>query len=158
MHGRQRRLLPAQSSRAFGSGAVTRPVFLKRGGSLTGLSPLSKEDRVKSSRGFVSLMGLAAMLAAVLLTSPSRLMGQKREDFIALQRDVAQLQDQLKQMQTDQDQKLTALQTLIQQALEASGKLSAGLGSLQDNLRSGMSEQQQRTAAPLATMNNKLNQ
>lgn len=113
---------------------------------------------MKPSRGFVSLLGMAGVLAAGLLTPASRALAQKREDFIALQRDVAQLQDQLKQMQTDQDQKLAALQTLIQQALDSSQRISAGMASLQDNLKASMTEQQNRTAAPLANLNNKVNQ
>jgi TolA-binding protein len=117
---------------------------------------------MKPSRGFYSLLvsalGLAALLATGLLPPATSLMAQKREDFIALQRDVAQLQDQLKQMQTAEDQKLAALQTLIQQALDASTKVNAGMASLQDSVRKSMAEEQQRTAAPLATMNNKVNQ
>jgi TolA-binding protein len=117
---------------------------------------------MKPSRGFFaslgSALGLAALLAAGLLPPATSLMAQKREDFIALQRDVAQLQDQIKQLQTDQNQKLAALQTLIQQALDASTKVNAGMASLQDNVRRSMTEEQQRTAAPLATMNNKVNQ
>jgi TolA-binding protein len=116
---------------------------------------------MRPSGGFLSLLGLtgfAAWMAAGLLTPAASLMAQKREDFIALQRDVAQLQDQLKQMETDQNQKLAALQTLIQQALDASQKVNAGMASLQDNLKSSMAEQQNRTAAPLANLNNKVNQ
>jgi TolA-binding protein len=113
---------------------------------------------MKPSRGFLSLLGLTALLAAGLLPPSPMLMAQKREDFIALQRDVAQLQDQMKQMQTEQNQKLAALQTLIQQALDASTKVNAEMGSLQNSLRTGLAEQQNRTAAPLATLNNKVNQ
>jgi TolA-binding protein len=113
---------------------------------------------MKPSRGSVSRMGLAALLAAGLFPSPPSLLAQKREDFIALQRDVAQLQDQIKQMQDGENQKLAALQTLLQQALDSSAKLSAGLSALQDNLRTSMSEQQNRTAAPLATLTGKVGQ
>src|ERR1700694_3220425 len=93
---------------------------------------------VSHSRGFVSHLGLAALLAAALLPSPPQLQAQKREDFIALQRDGAQLQDQIKQMQADQNLKLTALQSMLQQALDSSSRLSAGMASLQDSLRTGM--------------------
>jgi len=111
---------------------------------------------MRPSRGFLTLLGLTILLAAGLL--PPSLMAQKREDFIALQRDVAQLQDQIKQMQTEQNQKLAALQTLIQQALDNSTKVNAEMVSLQNSLRTGLAEQQNRTAAPLATLNNKVNQ
>ena len=47
---------------------------------------------------------LAAMPLALLgfLLAPS-LLAQKREDILSIQRDVAQLQDQIKQLQTSQD-------------------------------------------------------
>ncbi len=113
---------------------------------------------MKPYRGFLSQLGCAALLAASVFSLPPRLMAQKREDFIALQRDVAQLQDQIKQMQTEQDQKMGALQMLLQQSLDSSARLSAGLAALQENLRAGMNEQQNRTVAPLATINGKMGQ
>jgi len=53
-----------------------------------------------------------------LLVCPGLLLAQKREDILSIQRDVAQLQDQMKQMQTSQDQKFAALQALVQQAVD----------------------------------------
>jgi TolA-binding protein len=113
---------------------------------------------MRPSRGFISLAGLTALLTAGLLLPAPSAMAQKREDFIALQRDVAQLQDQLKQMQTDQEQKLAALQALIQQALDASKGVTSGMAALQSNLKISMTEEQTRVTAPLATLNNKVNQ
>src|SRR5579871_4027431 len=110
---------------------------------------------MRASRGWVSI---AALVGLGMLLPTSGLMGQKREDFIALQRDVAQLQDQIKQMQSEQDQKFQALQTLLQQAVDASVKNGAAMSALQDNIRKSLAEEQQRSAAPLANLNNKVNQ
>ena len=52
------------------------------------------------------------------------LLAQKREDILSIQRDVAQLQDQIKQLQTSQDQKIAALESLIKQALDQSNQAS----------------------------------
>ena len=54
----------------------------------------------------MKLSRLAAfqMVLSGCLLAPS-LLAQKREDILSIQRDVAQLQDQIKQLQTSQDQK-----------------------------------------------------
>jgi TolA-binding protein len=83
---------------------------------------------------------------------------QKREDFIALQRDVAQLQDQMKQLQKSQDEKMAALQALVQQALDASAKLSTNLSTLQSSLTTSMAEQQGKVVAPVAVLSTKVDQ
>jgi hypothetical protein len=72
------------------------------------------------------LYRLAALQLVLLgcLPAPS-LLAQRREDILSIQRDVAQLQDQIKQLQTSQDQKLTALESLIKQALDQSNQASA---------------------------------
>jgi 2-(1,2-epoxy-1,2-dihydrophenyl)acetyl-CoA isomerase len=69
----------------------------------------------------MKLYRLAALQLVLLgcLPAPS-LLAQRREDILSIQRDVAQLQDQIKQLQSSQDQKLAALESLIKQALNAS--------------------------------------
>ena len=83
---------------------------------------------------------------------------QRREDLLSIQRDVAQLQDQVKQMQAGQDQKLAALESLLKQALEESGKVSASLVTLQQNLTERINEQQTKMVAPVAALGTKLDQ
>ncbi len=68
---------------------------------------------------------------ADLRRSPWR---QKRDDILSIQRDVAQLQDQVKQLQAGQDQKIASLENLIRQALEESGKVSSAAAALQRTL------------------------
>jgi TolA-binding protein len=112
-----------------------------------------EEDRMKPSRILVlSLAAAAGMLG------PDTLLAQRREDFIALQRDVAQLQEQMRQMQRAQDEKLAALTALVQQAVDASGKLSSGLTTLQQNVGTTLSDQQGKVAGSLAALNTKTDQ
>jgi len=85
-------------------------------------------------------------------------MGQKRDDILSIQRDVAQLQDQVKQLQTGQDQKMTALEGMIRQALEESGKVSAAAGALQRTLTDRLTDQQAKVAAPVAVLGTKMDQ
>src|SRR5450432_864937 len=91
------------------------------------------------------------------LPAPS-LLAQKREDILSIQRDVAQLQDQIKQLQTSQDQKLAALESLIKQALEQSNQASASMTALQRTLTDRLNDQQSKVAAPIAVLGTKVDQ
>lgn len=98
----------------------------------------------------------AAALFALAL--PGFLSAQKREDILSIQRDVAQLQDQLKQMQTAQDQKMDAIQALVKQALEESAKLSAALTAMQKSVGGQLADQQSKVVAPVATLGAKVDE
>lgn len=101
----------------------------------------------------------AFRLAAVgLLVCPGFLLAQKREDFLSIQRDVAQLQDQVKQLQASQDQKFASLQALIQQTAEESTRVSAAVNALQKTLGDRLADQQNKLEAPVATLGAKLDQ
>jgi hypothetical protein len=65
-----------------------------------------------------------AVVLGLALSSPLA-MAQKRDDILSIQRDVAQLQDQVKQLQAGQDQKIATLESLIKQALDESGSATA---------------------------------
>ncbi len=97
-------------------------------------------------------------VSAILLSIPALTFAQRREDILSIQRDVAQLQDQIKQLQAGQDQKLAALQTLIQQAVEESAKLNVALGSMQKGVTERLTEQQARVVAPVATLGTKVDE
>jgi len=107
----------------------------------------------------MKLSRLAAfqMVLSGCLLAPS-LLAQKREDILSIQRDVAQLQDQIKQLQTSQDQKLTALESLIKQALDQSNQASASMTALQRTLTDRLNDQQSKVAAPIAVLGTKVDQ
>jgi len=85
-------------------------------------------------------------------------MGQKRDDFLSIQRDVAQLQDQVRQLQAGQDQKMSALEGLIRQAVQQSNSVSAAAGTLQRTLTERLNEQQAKVEAPIAVLGTKVDQ
>jgi len=87
-----------------------------------------------------------------------RLLAQKREDILSIQRDVAQLQDQVKQLQTSQDLKLATLESLIKQALEQSNQATASMTTLQRTLTDRLNDQQTKVAAPIAVLGTKVDQ
>jgi TolA-binding protein len=105
---------------------------------------------------FYRLAALQLVLFVCLL-APG-LLAQKREDILSIQRDVAQLQDQIKQLQTSQDQKLTALESLIKQALDQSNQASASMTALQRTLTDRLNDQQSKVAAPIAVLGTKVDQ
>jgi tol-pal system protein YbgF len=98
---------------------------------------------------------VCGMLSAAL---PSLLSAQKREDILSIQRDVAQVQDQLRQMQASQDQKMEAIQAALKQALEESAKLSTALAALDKNVSDRLAEQQVKVVAPVATLGTKVDE
>lgn len=99
---------------------------------------------------------LLAILSAVFILQP--LYAQKREDILSIQRDVAQLQDQLTQMRTDQDQKLTAIQNMLRQALDESSRLSSTVATLERTMNERLNQQQARTEVPLSNIGVKVDQ
>jgi TolA-binding protein len=107
----------------------------------------------------MKLSRLAALPLVLLVCLPAPgLLAQKREDILSIQRDVAQLQDQIKQLQTSQDQKLTELESLIKQALDQSNHASASMTALQRTLTDRLNDQQEKVAAPIAVLGTKVDQ
>src|ERR1019366_2197029 len=107
----------------------------------------------------MKLSRLAALPLVLLVCLPAPgLLAQKREDILSIQRDVAQLQDQVKQLQASQDQKIGALQALMQQAMEESSRVSAAVNALQKTLADRLADQQNKLEAPLATVSARLDQ
>jgi tol-pal system protein YbgF len=77
---------------------------------------------------------LCVALVAASLLAPGLTFAASREEQ-EMQRDIAQLQDQVRMLQSSFDQKMATIQTLVQQALDAASKadtnvsvLSAGVG------------------------------
>ncbi|HYV64210.1 MAG TPA: hypothetical protein VE958_16120, partial [Bryobacteraceae bacterium] len=94
-----------------------------------------------------------------LLLFPGKLPAQSEKVMIQeLQRDVAQLQNQLRQYKESQDQKNAELESLLKQSLEANAKLVANLGTLQQTLTASMAEQQNKLVQPINLVGNKVDQ
>ncbi len=100
----------------------------------------------------ITLMLIFSSLAPVLCVA------QKKEAVIEIQRDVAQLQDQVKTLQKSQDEKLTTLTTLLQQSLENTNRLNAQLAVLQDRLGEKLSGDVRALVSPIAGVGTKIDQ
>jgi TolA-binding protein len=93
-----------------------------------------------------------------LVFGPALLMGQKRDDIVAIQRDLANLEDEVKQLKTAQDEKMAALQGMLQQAVDASSRVTGSITALQKEIDSKLSDQQNKLVAPIATVGSKVDQ
>ena len=103
-------------------------------------------------------MRVSRLAAIGLLLLPAWATAQKRDDLLSIQRDVAQMQDDLKQMKSGQDQKLAALESLLKQALEESNKLSGEMTALQRSLTDRVNEQATKMVGPIAVIGTKVDQ
>jgi TolA-binding protein len=97
-------------------------------------------------------------LGLTLVLTPAMSLAQKKEDIIALQRDVATLQEQLKGLQKSQDDKFAATQSMLQQAIDANGKVTSAMAALQRDIDSRLNDQQGKLVAPVATLGSKIDQ
>src|SRR5215469_10357534 len=85
-------------------------------------------------------------------------LAQKREDILSIQRDIASLQEQVRQLQKSQDERMAALQSLLQQAVDSSAKLPGGFTQLQRDIDKKLSDLQASVVAPIATLSTKVDQ
>jgi len=95
-----------------------------------------------------------AMLPAVLLFPGLTFAASK--EIVELQRDVALLQEQVRTLQRSQDEKLSAIQVLIQQALDAANKANTSVALLQNNLQQSTKEQQSKVGTAVVDMGAKI--
>jgi TolA-binding protein len=97
------------------------------------------------------------LLLSIALT-PTILLGQKHDELVSIQRDVAQLEDQMKQLQKTLDEKMAALVALVQQSIDLSNKTSAAMAAMQHNVDQKMGEQSTKLVAPVATLGTKVDE
>jgi len=106
-----------------------------------------------------SLLLVSGLMLTGLLMFPPKLPAQSEKVLIQeMQRDVAQLQNQLRQFKEAQDQKNADLEGLLKQLLDADAKLTANFGAIQQGLTSAMADQQGKLVQPINAVGNKVDQ
>lgn len=95
------------------------------------------------------------LLAATLL--PLSSFAQKKE-IVELQRDIALLQDQVRTLQRSQDEKMSALTVLIQQALDAATRANTAIAVLQSGLNDRLGEQSKAVGGTVSGLGTKVDQ
>ncbi len=100
----------------------------------------------------------------VLLALPALAPAASRE-IQELQRDVGLLQDQVKALQKSQDdkmmaltEKLTALQVLVQQSLDAANKANTGVAVIQSGSSQNLKDLENKVVAPVAGLSTRVDQ
>src|SRR3954453_12948090 len=102
-------------------------------------------------------MKFSSLLVCILLAAPALAPGANRE-IQELQRDIGLLQQQIKDLQRSQDEKLTAALDLARKSLEAANAANTGLAAVTANIERTLRPLQESLAAPLAGINSRLNQ
>lgn len=103
-------------------------------------------------------MKASRLLLLSIALSPAILFGQKKEDLVSIQRDVAQLEDEVKQLQKALDDKMAALTALAQQSADQSMRTSASISEMQHSVDQKLSDQGTKLVAPVATLGAKVDE
>jgi TolA-binding protein len=98
---------------------------------------------------------LLASLAISSLVIPATGSAASREQQ-EMQRDIAQLQDQVRMLQSTVDQKLSTVQTLVEQALDASNKANTNVSVLNSGITQTIDREFKGALTPVAGLSAKL--
>jgi TolA-binding protein len=91
-----------------------------------------------------------------LALSPAILLGQKKDELVSIQRDVAQLEDNVKQLQKSFDEKMAALTALMQQAVDQANKNAQTLAAMQRDVDQKLNDQQTKVLTPVVTLSTRV--
>lgn len=100
-------------------------------------------------------MRLVNIIAIATLLSPVCSFAASKEQQ-EMQRDIAQLQDQVRTLQSGFDQKMAALQTLVQQALDAGNKANTGVSVLSSSVSQTLDRELRDRLTPIAGLSAKV--
>lgn len=93
---------------------------------------------------------------AVLAFAPVRLSAASKE-IQELQRDVALLQEQIKQLQQAQEKNFTALNVLVQQSVDAANRANTAVAVIQSGFQQNIQQQQDKVVAPVVGLSTRMN-
>src|SRR5690242_3255863 len=105
-----------------------------------------------------SLSVLALLALPIMAPAASR-------EIQELQRDIGMLQDQVKNLQRSQDdkmmaltEKMTALQVLVQQSLDAANRANTGVAVIQNGSQQNLKDLENKVVAPVAGLSARVDQ
>jgi TolA-binding protein len=106
---------------------------------------------------FPRILVCSLLAAAMLSLTPAPSSGASKE-IQELQRDVAQLQDQLKQLQQSQDRQLAEIRVLVQQSLAAATDANKSVAIIQSGFQQNLREQESKVVTPVVGLNTRMDQ
>jgi len=95
-------------------------------------------------------LGVVALIA-VPICAPAA-----SREIQELQRDVGLLQEQVKALQSSQDQKLTELKTMVQQAINTADKASTGVAVIQSSVQQSLRDQESKVVTPVVGLGTRI--
>jgi tol-pal system protein YbgF len=98
-----------------------------------------------------------SLLVCLLLAVPMLASGASKE-IQELQRDVALLQQQIKDLQRSQDEKLAAILEAARSAVDAANKANTSVAVITNNLDKNLREQTDKVATPVVGLSTRLNE
>jgi tol-pal system protein YbgF len=98
-----------------------------------------------------------SLLVCLLLAVPALAPGASKE-IQELQRDVALLQQQIKDLQRSQDEKFAAVTELARQSIEAANRAGTVVAVIQSNLDKNLRDQTDKVATPVVVLSTRLNE
>ncbi len=96
---------------------------------------------------------LVCLLLAVPMLAPAA-----SKEMQELQRDVAQLQQQIKDLQRSQDEKFAAVTELARQSIEAANRASTGVAVITSNIERNLRDQTEKIGNPVVVLSTHLNE
>ena len=98
-----------------------------------------------------------SFLVCLLLALPLLAPGASKE-IQELQRDVALLQQQIKDLQRSQDEKFAAVTELARQSIEAANRASTGVAVITNNIDRNLKDQTEKISTPVVGFSTRLNE
>jgi tol-pal system protein YbgF len=98
-----------------------------------------------------------SLLVCLLLAVPALAPGASKE-IQELQRDVALLQQQIKDLQRSQDEKFAAVTELARQSIEAANRANTGVAVITSNIERNLRDQTEKIATPVVVLSTRLNE
>jgi tol-pal system protein YbgF len=102
-------------------------------------------------------MKSSRLIPAVVFAFPI-LCAAASKEIVELQRDVAQLQDQIRDLKSAFDTKMATLTTQVQQAADSATRTSTALAGLQGAIQEQLREQGKQVAGPVVNLSSKLDE
>jgi TolA-binding protein len=92
----------------------------------------------------------------ILAAAPAVAFAAASKEMQELQRDVALLQDQVRQLQQSQDKQLAAITVLVQQAVDASNRANTAVAVIQSSFQQNISQQESKVVAPVVGLSTRM--
>jgi tol-pal system protein YbgF len=93
----------------------------------------------------------------VLVASPTLAFAASKE-ILELQRDLTQLQQQVRDLQRSQDEKFAALQVLVQQAVDNASKANTAVAVIQSGFQQNIRDTETKVVAPVVGLASRMDQ